>query len=72
MIIDSEDVAFTIVASLRMSIDDIDCIAQDRWDAIFAESQYTKRRTRPRLVNSSPVSDDGLTRAFHFCGTLLA
>lgn len=69
---DSEEVAFTIVASLSLSIDDINRMAQVRWDAIFSESGYSKRTTQPCLLSSLPVPDDSQARAFHFVGTLLA
>ncbi|NKS54402.1 hypothetical protein GS500_16045 [Rhodococcus hoagii] len=69
---DSDEVAFTIVASLSLSIDDINRIAQDRWDTIFSESGYSKRITQPCLLSSSPVPDDSQARAFHFVGTFLA
>jgi hypothetical protein len=69
---DGEEVTFTIVASLSLSIDDINRIAQDRWDTVFSESGYSKRATQPSLISSSPVPDDNLTRAFHFSGVLLA
>ncbi|WP_458683465.1 hypothetical protein [Prescottella equi] len=71
---DSDEVAFTIVASLSLSlsIGDINRIAQDRWDTIFSESGYSKRTTQPCLLTSSPVPDDSQARAFHFVGTLLA
>ncbi|WJJ14627.1 hypothetical protein P9990_25920 (plasmid) [Prescottella equi] len=69
---DSDEVAFTIVASLSLSIDDINRIAQDRWDNIFFESGCSQRTTQPCILSSSPVPDDSQARAFHFVGTLLA
>lgn len=64
----SEEVTFTIVAGLSLSIDDIDRLAQDRWDATFSGSRCSKRTTQQNLVNSSPVPDDHQSRAFQFRG----
>ncbi|WP_430335904.1 hypothetical protein [Rhodococcus sp. ACT016] len=67
----SEDVTFTVVASVDTQFGDIDRMAQARWDAIFADSRRPRRTTQPRLVDVSPASDGSAHAAYHFTGTLL-
>lgn len=68
----SKEVTFTFVASLSLSIDDINRLAQHRWDTLFSESECSKRATQPCFGSSSPVPDDSRSRAFQFRGYLQA
>lgn len=72
MTFDSEDITFTVLADVDSTSDEINRMAQEQWDAIFAESSRTMRTTQPRLIDVSPASDDGLRSAYHFTGTLFA